>query len=55
MVKRISAASLLLALAASVGGCRAIEAVFKAGAWTGAIMVILFVALVGGVTMAMRR
>jgi hypothetical protein len=55
MSKRISSAALVLAAGSSLGGCRAVEAIFKAGAWTGAIMVILFLAALGGVTMVMRR
>ena len=47
-------ALLLLVLAGLVGasGCSAVEGVFKAGLWTGVIMVVL---VVGGLALVVSR
>jgi hypothetical protein len=37
----------MLALALGSSGCRAIEGIFKAGVWTGVLLVGLFVVAIG--------
>ncbi len=39
----------------SLSGCQAIADIFKAGAWVGAIAVILLIAVVGGALSLFRR
>ena len=48
MKKTTAPAALLLASSAFLGGCRAIGDIFKAGAWTGVIAVLVVLAIVGG-------
>jgi hypothetical protein len=60
MVKRTSiqvraSAVTLTLLAATVSGCRAIGFVFKAGAWTATIGILVLAALVFGVVQMFRR
>jgi hypothetical protein len=38
---------LLVFAAVSVSGCEAIAGIFKAGVWTGVVMVVILIALVG--------
>jgi len=46
----------ILALAsAMLGGCSAIGTIFKAGAWTGVILVLIVVAIGGGIAMLARK
>ncbi len=52
---RTSAAAVLVLLAATVSGCRAIGFVFKAGAVTATIGIIILAALVFGVVHMFRR
>lgn len=46
----------LLALGAlMLGGCAAVEGIFKAGLWVGIVAVVALVAVVGGVAALLRR
>jgi hypothetical protein len=38
---------LLVLASVSVCGCEAIAGIFKAGVWTGVVMVVILIALVG--------
>jgi hypothetical protein len=38
---------LLVLASVSVSGCEAIAGIFKAGVWTGVVMVVILIALVG--------
>jgi hypothetical protein len=39
----------------SAPGCAAIEGIFKAGVWSGVIMVIIALVVVAGIAVALRR
>ena len=45
---------MLIVLAVSASGCQAIGTIFEAGAWTGAIMVVLILAAVAFVIAKLR-
>jgi len=45
----------LLTVALLLGGCRAIGALFKAGVWTGIIVVVVLLAIVGGAVSLFRK
>jgi len=45
----------LLAVAFLLGGCRAVETLFKAGVWTGIIIVVVLLAVVGGAVSLFRK
>ena len=47
----------LVLLTASLlfGGCRAVGALFKAGVWTGVIVVVVLLAIVGGAVSLFRK
>jgi hypothetical protein len=38
-----------------LSGCRAVEAIFKVGAWFGALVVIAIVAVIGGIIAMVAR
>jgi hypothetical protein len=38
-----------------LGGCAAVEGIFKAGLWVGIVAVVALVAVVGGVAALLRR
>ena len=38
-----------------LGGCAAVESIFKAGLWVGIVAVVALVAVVGGVAALLRR
>ena len=45
----------LLVLASfSVSGCEAIAGIFKAGVWTGVVMIVILIAIVGFVAAKIR-
>jgi hypothetical protein len=46
---------LMLALAASLSGCAAIEGIFKAGVWVGVVVVVLVGALAAALLGMFRR
>jgi hypothetical protein len=49
--------TLLVALAlasANLTGCSVIRGIFKAGVWSGVIVVLLIVGMIAGVTMLLR-
>ena len=50
-----TAISPLVLMSAMLGGCSAIGGIFKAGAWTGAIMVFIVLAVIGGIAMLVVR
>jgi hypothetical protein len=45
----------LVCLALTASGCEAIGTIFQAGVWTGAILVVLVLAVVGFIAAKMRR
>ena len=47
--------TLLAASALSLTGCEAVKAIFKVGAWFGALVVITIVAIIGGVAAMVMR
>jgi len=53
--KNLALASIVGTLALSMTGCRAIEGIFKAGVWTGVIIVGFFLLLVVGATSMLAR
>lgn len=56
LLKRGSyAAPLLACCALMLGGCAAIEGIFKAGLWVGIVAVVALVAVVGGAAALLRR
>ena len=46
--------ALLVVTAISVSGCAAIAGIFKAGVWTGVVMVVILVAIVGFIATRIR-
>lgn len=46
---------ILLALGASLPGCRAIGGIFKAGVWVGVVVAVFAVLIVGAVLSLTRR
>ncbi len=46
---RIASFALIAASALGLGGCRAVEAIFKVGVWFGVLIVVTLVAVTGGV------
>ena len=52
---RAAFVALALLSAFSLGGCRAVEAIFKVGAWFGALIVIAIVAVIGGIVALVAR
>jgi hypothetical protein len=57
MMSRSASWLLLVVVIAIVGApaCAAIEGIFKAGVWTGVILVVIALMVVAGVVVAMRR
>jgi hypothetical protein len=49
------AAPLLACCAMLLGGCAAIEGIFKAGLWVGIVAVVALVAVIGGAAALLRR
>jgi hypothetical protein len=49
-----TSAAVILAASSSLTGCRAIEGIFKAGVWSGVILLAIIVAIVGGVISLLR-
>ncbi len=47
--------ALLILLAVSASGCEAIGTIFKAGLWTGVIVVVLAVVVIGFLVSKLRR
>jgi hypothetical protein len=45
---------LLVLAAVSMTGCEAIAGIFKAGVWTGVVMVVILIALIGFVATKVR-
>ena len=45
---------LLVLASVSVSGCEAIAGIFKAGVWTGIVMVVILIAIVGFVAAKVR-
>ena len=45
----------LVAIAVALSGCSAIGGIFKAGVWTGVILIVVVVLLIVGVLSFMRR
>ena len=57
MVERLSRYWMLVLLvvaAVSVSGCEAIAGIFKAGVWTGVVMVVILIAIIGFVATRIR-
>jgi hypothetical protein len=46
---------LLLLIASAGAGCAAVEGIFKAGVWSGLIIAIIVIALVGFLLTKLRR
>jgi len=46
---------LIAALAAALPGCELAKGIFKAGVWSGVIIVVFFLALIGGLAAMFRR
>jgi hypothetical protein len=46
--------ALLFVAAMSVSGCAAIAGIFKAGMWTGVVMVVILIAIVGFIATRIR-
>jgi len=46
---------ILLALGASLPGCRAVAGIFKAGVWVGIVVAVFAVVIVGAVLSLTRR
>jgi len=38
-----------------LGGCQAVEAIFKVGLWFGVLIVVAFVAIVGGIAAVVMK
>jgi hypothetical protein len=53
-MRSLTLLALLVLVAISVPGCAAIAGIFKAGMWTGVIMVIIVVAIIGFVASMIR-
>jgi hypothetical protein len=51
---RLLPGAVLLAIVGGAG-CAAIGGIFKAGVWTGVIMVVLALVVIGGIAAALRR
>lgn len=51
----LAAPVLFACLAMLLGGCAAVEGIFKAGLWVGIVAVVALVAVVGGVAALLRR
>jgi hypothetical protein len=49
-----TSAALILVAGSALTGCRAIGDIFKAGVWSGVIVVVILVAIVGGVFALLR-
>lgn len=47
--------AVVLGLAASIAGCRAVGTVFRAGAWMGALAVVVILAIIGGTLSVLRH
>ena len=47
MMSRYLLVALLVLVAVAAPGCEAIVGIFKAGVWTGIVMVVLLVAVIG--------
>lgn len=47
--------TLMVAIALSLTGCEAVKAIFKVGAWFGALVVITIVAIIGGIAAMVMR
>lgn len=45
---------LLVLASVSVSGCEAIAGIFKAGVWTGVVMVVILIAIVGFIATRIR-
>ena len=45
---------LLVFAAVSVSGCEAIAGIFKAGVWTGVVMIVVLIAIVGFIATRIR-
>jgi hypothetical protein len=45
---------LLVVAAFTVSGCAAIAGIFKAGVWTGVVMVVILIAIVGFIATRIR-
>ena len=45
---------LLVLASVSVSGCEAIAGIFKAGIWTGVVMVVILIAIIGFVATRIR-
>jgi hypothetical protein len=54
LVIRHAPTGVLVASALALSGCQAVEAVFRAGAWVGALGILLAVALVAGIVALVR-
>ena len=46
--------ALLVLASVTVAGCDAIAGIFKAGVWTGVVMIVIFIALIGFVATKIR-
>jgi len=46
--------ALLVLASVTVAGCEAIAGIFKAGVWTGVVMVVILIAIIGFVATRIR-
>jgi hypothetical protein len=46
--------ALLVLMSVTLSGCEAIAGIFKAGVWTGVVMVVILIAIVGFVATRIR-
>jgi hypothetical protein len=53
-MKNVAPAALILAAGTSLTGCAAIGDIFKAGVWSGVIVVVILFAIVGGAVALLR-
>lgn len=54
-MKNTALLSALALVSANLTGCAAVRGIFKAGAWTGAILVFIIVGMIAGAMMLFRN
>jgi len=56
LLSRVALVGFGLMSVLGLGGCRAVEAIFKVGVWFGVLVVVAIVAVVGGIAaMVMKK
>ena len=55
IVSRLALVGLAAMSMLGLGGCRAVEAIFKVGVWFGVLIVVAIVAVVGGIAATVMK